>query len=151
MLPHFDYGDIVYQHCSQDLLLRLQYVQNNACRMILMAGKYTNVAAMHADLGLSTLVERRLFHSCGFMYKVQNDQIKAERLLILFDEIGGAHGRDTRASQRGDLVVLQTRTGYGERAIQVFGSRIWNMVPIELRQCNTFESFCRNYWKTRGK
>ncbi len=123
-----------------------------------MAGKaptlwpwpYTNVATMHVDLGLSTLVERRLFHSCGFMYKIRNDQIKAERLLILFGEIEGTHGRDTRASQRGDLIILHTRTSYGERAIQVFGSRIWNLLSTELRQCKTFETFCRNYWKSHG-
>ena len=118
-----------------------------ACRMILFAGRYTNVSAMHLELGLCTLLERRLFHSCGFMYKIRNEQILAEKLIMLFEDIEGIHSRDTRASQRGDLVMLQTRTAYGGRAIRVFGSRIWNLLSIDLRACKTFDSFCRNYWK----
>ena len=149
VLLHLDYGDIIYQHCSQDLLMRLQYVQNNACRMILLAGKYANVATMHRDLGLSTLLDRRLFHSCGFMYKIRNGQILAERLVILFEEIEEKHGRDTRSSERGDLVICQTRTNYGERSVKVFGSRIWNLLSLDLRNCKTFETFSRNYWKSR--
>ena len=112
-----------------------------------MASKYTSVSMMHKELGLSTLIERRLFHSCGFMFKLRNGLIKAERLGVLFSELECAHGRGTRASQRGDLIVIQTRTNYGEKAIQVFGSRIWNLLPAELRQCKTIETFCRNYWK----
>ncbi len=54
VMPHFDYGDIVYQHCSQDLLLKLQYIQNNACCMILLAEKYTSVSIIHMELGLNT-------------------------------------------------------------------------------------------------
>ncbi len=112
VIPYFDYDDIVYQHCSQDLLLRLQGIQNNACRMISLAGRYTSVAAMHLELGLNTLLERRVFHISGFMYKIRNGLIQAEKLVILFEEVEGTHNRDTRSSQRGDLVVLHTRTKY---------------------------------------
>ena len=105
---------------------------------------------MHLELGLSPLLERRLFHSCGFMYKIRNGLIKAEKLVILFEEIEITHGRDTRASHRGDLAVTQTRTCYGERAIQIFGCRTWNLLSVDLRSCKTFETFCRNYWKQHG-
>ena len=92
--------------------------------MILLAGRYTSVAAMHSELGLTTLLERRLFHISGFMFKIRGGQILASKLLLLFEEIESTHSRDTRSSQRGDLVVLQSRTQYGERAIQIYGSRV---------------------------
>ena len=117
--------------------------------MILLAEKYTSVAEMHSELGLTTFLERRLFHVSGFMYKVCGGQILASKLLLLFEEVENIRSRDTRSSQRGDLVVMHCRTQYGERAIQIYGSRIWNLLPVDLRKCNTFETFCRNYWKLK--
>ena len=35
VVPHFDFGDIIYVHTSNDNLYKLQVLQNNACRIIL--------------------------------------------------------------------------------------------------------------------
>ena len=71
VLPHYDYGDIIYMHTSEQNLLKLQYMQNNACRMILRADRFESIHAMHIGLGLTVLSDRRLFHISGFMYKVK--------------------------------------------------------------------------------
>ena len=38
VMPHLDYGDIVYMHTSNENLAKLQMIQNNACRLILREG-----------------------------------------------------------------------------------------------------------------
>ena len=146
VVPHFDFGDIVYMHCTQDLQMRLQYIQNNACRMILKADRYSSVLGMHQQLGLSTLTERRMFHACGFMFKVQKGLISANNVCTIFEVLELVHDRETRARNRGDLQIVQSRTQMGEKSIQIFGSRIWNLMPVCLRNLNTIETFCKHYW-----
>ena len=146
VLPYYDYGDVIYMHTSEQNLLKLQYMQNNACRMILRADKYESVKGMHIRLGLSALNERRLFHISGFMYKLKRGDIKSLELRFLFVDIDMYHGRLTRSLTREDLVVPSTRTTFGERAIAVFGSRIWNLLPLEFRTLGTFDTFCKHYW-----
>ena len=55
------------------------------------------------------------------------------------------------ACMRSDLIVPVTRTLYGLKGVAVFGSKIWNRLPVVLRECKTIESFTRNYWKLYNK
>ena len=101
---------------------------------------------MHVELGLTILQERRLFHISGFMYKVKRGDVRSLTIRSLFVELELQHGRITRALTREDLAVPFTRTFYGERSIAVFGSRIWNLIPPDIRTCGTFETFCKHFW-----
>ena len=80
------------------------------------------------------------------MYKVKRGDVKSMAIRYLFVELDLQHGRITRALTRDDLAVPQTRTLYGERSISVFGSRIWNLIPPDIRICGTFDTFCKHYW-----
>ena len=57
VLPLIDYCDIVYGATAKDKLQKLQLVQNNACRNILLADMDTHVASMHLELQLLTLYQ----------------------------------------------------------------------------------------------
>ena len=122
-------------------------MQNNACRMILRAGKYDNVENMHLELGLDYLVERRLFHTSTLVFKIENDLIKCPHLKLLFDNVADQHEVNTRASTRGYMVVPVYRTIFGSRSIQVLGSKIWNSLPLFIRESKTLDTFTRLYWK----
>ena len=62
VLPHFDYCDIVYMNASLYNLNKLQYTQNSACRIILLADKETRICDMHGDLNFEMLDTRRKIH-----------------------------------------------------------------------------------------
>ena len=76
--------------------------------------------------------------------------IHSSMLVCLFEELGDRHDRHTRSAGRGDLIVPNTRTRYGDRAIVVFGSRIWNLIPEQLRVLNTVETFAKHYWSNKA-
>ena len=105
-----------------------------------------SLSNMHSVLGLDLLIERRLFHVSLFMFKINKKLLQSSMLVCLFEELGERHDRQTRSVDRGDLIVPKSRTRYGDRAIVVFGSRIWNLVPEELRALNTVETFAKHYW-----
>ena len=149
LLPHFDYGDILYMHTSESNLDRLQVIQNSACRVILMANKYTSTEFMHQELGIARLKDRRLFHVSLFMFKVQNGLITSTILKLKFVSIDSYHGRATRAYTNGNLAVPAHNNKYGLHAISNFGARVWNLIPNELRNVRTAASFTAGYWRWR--
>ena len=102
---------------------------------------------MHLNLKVDTLVERRLYHLSCFMYKVVNGLVEDSRICCRFETLDVVHGRSTRANTRGDLVVRDTRTRFGEFAIQVFGARAWNLLPVIIRQSKSLNIFVNSYLK----
>lgn len=49
--------------------------------------------------------------------------------------------RVTRAVVRGDCVVSYRRTTFGQSALSVMGGRLWNGLPLTVRECPTYTSF----------
>ena len=147
VLPLFDFGDILYSNASQDSLSRLEIVQNNACRIILRRDRLSHVADMLSELGLMSLFARRDFHLNVFIYKIQNDLIKAVELVVLFELLDDSRNRVTRAVTSRDLVVPFTRTIYGRKCIAVSGAISWNQLHAELKQAKSLNIFKNTYWK----
>jgi len=46
-----------------------------------------------------------------------------------------------RSAQKSQLIVLRTRTKYGDRSFAVQEPRIWNSLPAELRAPDEFRDF----------
>ncbi len=72
LVPHFDYGDIVYESCTQNNLDRLQKMQNQAVRIISGSSHHTHHNDMYVDLNWLSLKNRRLMHKCIIIYKCLN-------------------------------------------------------------------------------
>ena len=53
----------------------------------------------------------------------------------------------TRATNRGDCVIPLRRTSQGQTVLSVAGSRIWNTLPVMIRDCNTYAAFKKNLKK----
>ncbi len=73
VVPHFDYGDIVYKLCTQNNLDRLQKMQKQASRTISGSSYHTHCNDMYADLNWLSLKNRRLMHKCIIAYKCLNE------------------------------------------------------------------------------
>ena len=146
-MPHLDYADIVYMQTSNENLAKLQMIQNNACRLILREGNRASILSMYLELKLNTLCDRRLSRVSIYMYKCMKGLILDKNLLDMFETLALQHGVDTRAQRRDDLVVVQTRTQMGDRAFSIFGSRIWNSLPENLRTSNSVLIFANEYWR----
>ena len=67
--PLLDYCDIVYNNANKTNLVKLQQVQNIACRIILKAGPRDHVREMHNELKLDMLEDRRKYHMLAECHK----------------------------------------------------------------------------------
>ena len=69
----------------------------------------------------------------------------------MFQTLELVHDLGTRARNRCDLIVREVRTNFGAKAISVFGSRIFNLIPIDIRNSNSLNIFTSNYWELNKK
>ena len=72
ILPHFDYGDLVWQSASKSSLLLLQKLQNRAGRIIMRINPYSHISTQHVHdtLVWDFLDKRYKKHLYIMMYKV---------------------------------------------------------------------------------
>lgn len=72
ILPHFDYGELIWQSASKSSLLLLQKLQNRAGRMIMKINPFEHVSTKHVHDSLSWefLEKRQDKHLCIMMYKI---------------------------------------------------------------------------------
>ena len=151
LVPIFYYGDIIYQHTSEENLLRIQILQNCCCRIILKAPPLTHTVEMHVKLSLQTLAERRTYHCAVMMYKLIKGDSVCPLYENMFCKLEMQHGLATRAQERDDLIVNRVRTRFGEKQIEIFGARLWNTLPHDLRSCANLDLFKKYYWTYYGK
>ena len=99
---------------------------------------------------LLILCDRRLFRVSIYMFKCMKGLILDRNLVNMFETLSLQHGVGTRAQQREDLVVVQTRTLMGDHAFSVFGARIWNSLPLNLRGSKSVLIFTNEYWRLQA-
>ncbi len=142
---HLDYGDIIYCTASNDNLKRLQVLQNAAWHLILYRDITSSSFKMHIDLDLLPLDVRchvRLVSEC---YKATN--LQQYSLQDFFVPIVRVTGPRTRAMNNVTYVVPRCKSDSGRKAFSFRGPRVWNTVPVELKNKPSYESFEVSYLK----
>ncbi len=131
IIPHFDFGSIIYEVCPQYQLHRLQVVQNAALRLVLLEEMTCAIYDMHERLNMDTLATRRAKAMVKMTYNVLHDKSPA----YLYDMlVPVSHGnRHTRATESGELAVPRTKTKYGTYAYSFRGPLQWNLTDISLK------------------
>ena len=128
--------------CPDSLLCKLQKIQNAAAKLIHKAGKYEHVTPLLQDLHWLPVSKRIVFKILLLTYK------------SLFGE-GPQYLKDSltwytpRRSLRSDdellLVIPKTRLkSYGDRAFRAAAPRLWNNLPLSIRQSTSKDLFKKN-------
>ncbi len=87
--------------------------------------------------GGSSMVYLSFISSCS--HCVNN--MAPSYLCNLLEKVEDAHGRDTRASSRNDLVVRRSHIAVGDKAFQHRGPLCWNSIPSDVRDSATIVAF----------
>ncbi len=125
---------------SNELLNRLQLIQNSACRTILLAHRETHISEMHVDLGLLHLNERRDLHFSFLLHKniyIDHDTGLSGHLI----KCNTVAVRQTRGSTSHNMTVPRMRSGMGQKSFDYRGPAFWNALPKCLKSINIFRSF----------
>ena len=140
ILPHIDYGDIIYMTASKEALKKLQLLQNVCCRIVLMAENRAHLIDMHKELGLMFLEDRRNVHLGETCHKNLYTE-QPQSLTKYLHRVNEGQARTTRQRNHGNLQVPRCRTVAGGKAFSVRGPSFWNSLDNDLKLIEKFTEF----------
>ena len=138
VLPHFDYGDIVYGSACKYLTERLQKLQNRAGRLILHINRDSRIPNLeiHNALAWDTLSDRRNQHLLIYMFKSLNNMTP----IYISDSFTiSAHEYHLRFS--GKLYTPKPHTEFLKRTFKYRGAMAYNNLPVFVRAASTLNAF----------
>ena len=121
------------------LIKRLQSVQNTAARVVSLTKKSDHITPVLRNLHWLPVSQRIIYKVLLLTYKALNNlaPVYIEELISPYQP-----GRSLRSSHQCLLRVPTVRTvSYGERAFSHAAPRLWNSLPITLRNCSSLELF----------
>ena len=128
---------------SNQLLQRLQVVQNAVARLVTGARRSDHMSPILRDLHWLPVRQRIVFKTAVLAYKCQHGMVP-EYLQVYCQPILTVVCRRLRSADSGRLAVPLTRTSYGDRSFAAQGPRTWNSLPAELRTTDVgLETFRR--------
>ncbi|XP_026176392.1 uncharacterized protein LOC113138288 [Mastacembelus armatus] len=134
-----DYCNALYLGVSQASLLRLQLVQNAAARLLTGTRKYKHITPILAALHWLPVSFRVHFKVLLFVFKSLNGLAPPYLTELLHPY---TPSRSLRSADLQLLEVPKTRRKLrGDRSFSVAAPRLWNNLPLNIRQAPTLAMF----------
>ena len=129
-----DYCNAILYGLPDKLMRRLKSVENAAARLIAGASRRDHITPILQQL--HWLPVRRLVFQCvtgqAPGYLAEDCQLVADVSI-----------RRLRSADTATCVTRRTSNIFGDRCFAAAGPRLWNSLPINLRQCRSLEQFKR--------
>ena len=139
ILPYFDYGDIIYDNASVEILDKLQRLQNKCLKICKGYNNRYSTKDLHHETNTPMLEDRRKVHINNFMFSRKGDRERMDRKEVR-----------TRAHDGPLFKVKTPRVETYKRAVEYAGSVQWNKLPAEVRNIidvNEFKRHQKNFLK----
>lgn len=119
---------------------KLQKVQNYAAKLITMSRKFDHVSPLLKRLDWIPISKFIKYRFCTLIFKCLNytAPIYLSALVNLY-----IPNRNLRSSNLGLLFIPNIKTELGRRSFSYLAPKLWNDIPIEIRNTNSFWSFKR--------
>ena len=144
-----DYCNSLLYGVSEDLLRRLQSIQNAAARFITGARKYDHISPVLRDLHWLPLRQRIIFKIATLMHQCLNG-LAPPYLATDCISISSMPGRrQLRSATSGQLYIPRTKTmTFGPRSFKVSGPTVWNDLPARSKDSSLSKNSFRKLLKT---
>ena len=117
---------------------KLQLIQNNAARVVVQQNRSCHITPILIDLHWLPVVFRIHYKILLLVYKCINGKGPAYLTSLLQTY---TPPRALRSSTQLLLTEVPSQKKYGERAFCAAGPKLWNYLPLHIRQCNSVAAF----------
>ena len=140
VVPHYNYGDILYDGCTADARDDLERNHNYAARALL--GKPKSSSATHAlnSLNWIPLHLRRKIHQGVFIHKSLKHQTSHHASSSVIN-LQPNHKYFTRLKHDKGLNCRQHTTTMSEKSTLFRSTHVWNSIPSEIRAIEATKIF----------
>ena len=141
IFPHIKYAIEVFGLSSVSNNLNLQKCQNKLLKILCKSDYQDSPTILHTELAILNIKEISLLFLSLFVYKQQNGLLPS-----VFDSYFCTNQELQRRSHRRQelLFVPNFRLVYGQKSVCYIAAKLWNQLPIEIRNSSTQFSFKYN-------
>lgn len=130
----------IFTGITKSELSRLQAVSNSALRLLAGLKKFDHISEARTKFHWLSFQQRLLIRISSLIYSVIRSGAPAFLAGCLQFS---TNGRTTRSTDQQLLSVLSSTTRMGEKAFIVFGPRVWNSLPLDIRGAQNINVFRR--------
>jgi len=144
VISRIDYCNSLLAGIPKCLLDRLQSVLNASAKLLYGCQKYDHVTPLIRDrLHWPPVSQRIEFKLCVLTLKSLHGMALRYLADLCCSTSAAEIGHNLQSVTNGDLRVRRMCTKFGDRSFSVTGPRAWNNLPIDIRSCDSVESFKR--------
>ena len=138
VMSRLDYCNALLIGIQQDLIAKLQRLQNSAARIVSRTRKYEHITPVLIKLHWLPIKFRIQFKVLLLVYKALNGLAPKyiKELLVPYKP-----RRHLRSEAKGLLDEPRTRLKFGDRAFSISAPRLWNALPQHLKDSTLCQAF----------
>jgi hypothetical protein len=141
VISHLDYCNVVLYGVSQCDLNKMQRIQNICAKLILKRNKYDSSRQALFDLHWLPVKARIEFKIMTFMYNCSRGNAPVYLMELLSHYTPSRNLRSADHSALKYSVPFNKRRTFGDRGFRTVGPKLWNTLPIEIRESVTLDIF----------
>ena len=141
LLPILDYADPCYLDLREEQLNKLERLQNVCIRFIFGLRKYDHISDFRKKLKWLPIRLRRNTHILHLLYCILFNPTSPPYLKERFEFLGGSHPRRLRSDNSLVLKIPQHSSSFYSDSFTVTACRLWNALPLNVRNSKTFPTF----------
>ncbi|XP_030853203.1 uncharacterized protein LOC115929122 [Strongylocentrotus purpuratus] len=142
---HIDYCNSLLINLPSSHLTKLQHIQNTAARLLTRTRKYEHITPILRSLHWLPIPQRIQFKVLLLTYKARNGLAPVYINGLISPKVQTSSIR-LRSSSSVHLQLSsgpRTHTRYGDRAFSVCAPKLWNNLPVSVRESPTLDTFKR--------
>ena len=152
VLPHIDYCCPIWSSSAGKYTDKIQILQNHAARLTLGCKiREKHVIDIYKELKWMNVEQRSNYFTLVIFYRCLHGlapEYLSDNVRIY------SHNHGTRSQSSTNMCVERSRTDWGERAFKNAGARLWNILPIHIKNSPSVDSFksqLKNHILGKGK
>lgn len=134
LLPLLDYGDVALLDLREELLDKLERLQNVCIRYIFGLRKYDHVSQFRSQLQWLHIRRRRDVHILSLLFNVLFTPTFPPYLSERFSFMAHGSGHRLRSSTNLSLAFPLNKSRVYSQSFTVHSVRLWNELPLSVRQ-----------------
>ena len=140
VIPHFNYGDIVYDGCAADARIALERNQNYAAKALLGRSKFSSATDALDELHWIPLHLRRKIHQGVFIHKALQNK-SSHHATTSVANLLPKHSYHTRQKHENKFNSRHHHTTLAEKSVLYKSTHSWNSFPRSIRDIESTKTF----------
>lgn len=134
--PHIEYLAAVWGSASTSVLHELQVAQNKVIKVLFNYDYLTPTETLYRQTKLMNIKQIYKYSTCILIRKIIKNEIHSQTTFIRNNEVHAYFTRNAR-----NLRIPPPRTNYGKTNVAFEGAQIYNSLPNEIKDIESFDMF----------